>query len=56
MIEAANSMCGFNVRIQYPNSMCGFNVWIQYAQSLHSLNVIAVKIEMKLSRTISVQY
>ena len=50
-IECVDSIRGFNAWIQ-----CGFNVWIQYAQSLHSLNVIAVKIEMKLPRTLSVQY
>ena len=49
-------MRGLNARIQYVDSMRGFNVRIQYAESLHSLNVIAAKIEMKLSRTLSVQY
>jgi hypothetical protein len=56
MIEAADLMGGLNARIQCADSMPRFNVRIQYAQSLHSLNVIAVKIEMKLSRTLSVQY
>ena len=52
MIEVAD----LNAWIECADSMRGFNVRIQYAESLHSLNVIAVKIEMKLSRTLSVQY
>lgn len=52
MIEVADS----NAWIECADSMRGFNVRIQYAESLHSLNVIAAKIEMKLSRTLSVQY
>lgn len=42
--------------IEVADSMCGFNARIQCAQSLHSLKVFVALIEIKFPRTLSVQY